>query len=46
MQIQDNEGAGVGSDTFRAWIKDLSDTIIFDSGLVVLEGGKLQVLKP
>jgi len=46
LRIYDSGGPGVGSDTFRAWIKDTSGAIVYDSGTVVLEGGKLQVLKP
>jgi hypothetical protein len=46
VRFQDVGEPGVGSDTFRAWIRDLGGTTLYDSGVVLLQGGNLQVLKP
>jgi len=46
FRYQDAAEPGVGSDTFRAWIRDLAGPALYDSGVVVIEGGNLQVLKP
>lgn len=46
VRFQDVGEAGVGSDTFLAWIRDLGGNTLYDSGVVLLQGGNLQVLKP
>jgi M6 family metalloprotease-like protein len=46
LRLRDSGEPGIGQDTFSARIADLSGTTVYDSGLVVLSGGNLQVLKP